>query len=224
VGAAQESNATRPATKPAEQPLPHIEVDREAREVRFEAKVNLREARWLELIATTPQGRTHEALLVTEARPSHIHLALLLIGLEPGRPMRIEREGESTAMRPPEGPALRISLLPDDAKRAVRVGRWIRHAEEDRALPEGGFLFAGSGFRRRNGERGYQADRSGNVISLVQFGDELIARDTRRTRSTDEGRWQCWTERIPPAETPVTVRLRPGPAREGGPHQPGDSG
>lgn len=210
--ASGEAPTSRPApstTRTEAAPLPHIEVAREERVVRFDAKVNLREARWLELIATTPEGRTHEALLVTEARPSHLHLALLLIGLEPGRPMRITRREGDAEMRPPEGPALRIDLVPEGREEAVRVGRWVRHAETGKALPAGGFLFAGSGFQRRDGQRHYQADRSGNVISLVQFGDELIARDTRRTRRTDEGQWQCWTERLPPVDTTVTVRLRP---------------
>ena len=81
-----------PATAPATQPsaaagLPGITVDRAARCIDIEAVIVQRDAPWLELLACTKGSREHEAILSVTAKPSHIHLALIMLGLEPGAPM-----------------------------------------------------------------------------------------------------------------------------------------
>lgn len=70
--------------------LPHLRIDRQANVLDLEAKVVLREGEWIELIACSPGTQEHESLVVVNARPSHIHLALLTLGLEPGKPLQVE--------------------------------------------------------------------------------------------------------------------------------------
>ena len=41
---------------------------------------------WLEQVACMVGTREHESLVVVEAKPSEVHAALLLLGLEPGTP------------------------------------------------------------------------------------------------------------------------------------------
>ena len=42
---------------------------------------------WLEQVACAPATREHESLVVVNAKPSHIHAALLMAGFEPGTPL-----------------------------------------------------------------------------------------------------------------------------------------
>ena len=53
------------------------------------------------------------------------------------------------------------------------------------------------------------ADANGTVLSLVNFGDDLLARPTRLTNETDNRVWSTRTAVIPEPETPVTIRLKP---------------
>ncbi|MFW5653036.1 MAG: YdjY domain-containing protein, partial [Planctomycetota bacterium] len=64
---------------------PLLTVDLKDRFVDVEAVVGT-DRGWLEQIACSPGTRTHESIVIALARPSHIHAALLLLGLEPGQP------------------------------------------------------------------------------------------------------------------------------------------
>lgn len=69
---------------------------------------------YLEVIACTADTKEHEALIVTTAKPAHIHAALLLLGLEPGEPGRWEQEGVTPGKLryvEPRGPKMDVSFL-----------------------------------------------------------------------------------------------------------------
>lgn len=253
--------------------LPNLRIDREARTIDILATVVTREADWLELLACTDGTREYEALLTVKARPSHIHLALLMIGLEPGHPIDFEWEGQQVRAIPPTGARVAVSILSpreikptptekdtapseavageakperqatDDAPAAPALadssarptaeaeadwpamdqlqpmspGRWIRNQNTGEPLPDAIWLFTGSRMRdipaegEREARRLYEADLSGSVISLVNFGDDLLTRSTLTTNKTDDAAWQAVTENIPPAGTTVIIRLSPAP-------------
>lgn len=199
------------APKPAE--LPHIKVDVANRVVDVEAKVILREAKWLELLACMPGTRDHEAILTTPARPSHIHLALVMIGLEPGAPLAWRREGDNFVAVPPTGDPLRVTLVTrdDNGEHETPANQWVLNQKTNETLQGDTWLFTGSRFEEREGQKVYRADIDGTVISLVNFTDDLIARDTPMTNEDDDSTWGCNTKAIPPVGTQVLIRLRPLP-------------
>ena len=119
--AEQPGGSSAPATAPS---LPHMRVDVKNRVVDLSATVVLREADWLELLACSPGGREHESILTVAARPSHIHLALVMIGLEPGKPLDYFKEDGKWVITPPRGPKVQVSILYDPA---------ILAADEDEA-------------------------------------------------------------------------------------------
>ena len=204
---------TEPATKPREQ-LEHMRLDREAGELILEARVIRRKADWLELVACSPRTREHESILVVPARPSDLHLGLILLGLEPGRPADWRQTEAGLEMEPARGPPVRVTVRGRGDARVpeVPITHWIRNEADGEPLPRATFLFTGSRFREFRGERFYSADRSGNIISLVHFGDEVLARSTRRTHRTDQEQWQPRSGRIPPKGTPIELVLRPAEA------------
>jgi hypothetical protein len=198
-----------PATAPAELGLPGLALDREAGRVELAARVVGQDAEWLELIACTPRSREHEALLVVEARPSHVHLALTLLGLTPGQPRTATPLGPGRwQTHPAHGPGVAITVRVDtpDGPIEAPIQRW--YAVDQRPPHDDAFLFTGSLTRTHAGQTHYLADLSGSVISLVHFGDDTLARRTGLTQSTD-AQALAPTAAVPPNGTPVTLILTP---------------
>ena len=173
----------------------------------------------LELIVTSRGGgRDHESLVLTDARPSHVHAALLLLGIEAGEPGRWrERETESGAVEadpePPTGPRLGVELRWVDPEtgegRRERPGAWVRHHETGEPLPERAFVFAGSQFVRRQGQERYDADFTGTLVGLAQFGSEVVAwsEPYHHDQALQEPIWFANNRAVPPFGKAVTVRL-----------------
>ncbi|MFG0326563.1 MAG: YdjY domain-containing protein [Phycisphaerales bacterium JB037] len=213
--------------------LPGVRVDLERRVVEFEGFVPVDAFDpdapdvWLEQIVCTPDTREHESLVVTEARPSHIHAALIAIGLQSGSPgsWRTENQ-ESGAWRvvldPPTGDRVIVEFITrDDAgnPRLDRAESWVVSART--GLPLGAerpieFVFAGSRLVTWQGREVYDADFAGTLIGLATFGGETIAlsRVIPHAEAVEPLQWKANIAAIPPFGTPVTVRLRPAePAR-----------
>jgi hypothetical protein len=208
-----EAPAAPAATAPASQPaaMPHLRVDRERRCVDLDAAVVLREADWLELLACSPRSREHESILVVPARPSHVHLALLTLGVEPGAPMTWKREGEEVKFVEPRGPRVAITLIYEKDGKTVEVpaNEWVFNQKTKEVLKGNTWLFTGSEFSEFDGQKVYRADLNGTVISLVDFGDDLLSRQTKMTDKDDQSTWGVNTKVVPPIGTKVIIRLTP---------------
>lgn len=206
-----------------------ITIDRDARTVDIDAKVCLRECEFLEQLACSEGTREHESLLVLLAKPSMVHTALLLMGLEPGSPMRWIEEEDSVRTIAPRGPEVAVFIVwHDEAGEEVLTpaNEWVSDQNSGEAMEGNTWLFAGSKFVEVNGEEMYVADAYGTAISLVNFGDDLLARATEMTDQNDShGRvWGANTDAIPEVGTEVRIRLvLPEPAREADPHQPAEA-
>lgn len=188
---------------------------------------------FLEQVACTPSTRVHESLLAVECTPREIHAALLLIGLEPGRPGRWSESADGAGgwrveRVSPTGPCVEIRVCWSDAggvRRECAVEDWVRRigapAGEagDHGLPRGRFVFAGSQIRPNPPSLGpgehYVADFTGSVIGLVTFGDEVVAMDEVIADRADvePPSWVAWTERMPPEGTAVELLIRACPPR-----------
>ncbi len=218
-----------PQLKPGEQPFPDVRIDFAAKTVEFDATVPIDAHNedgvpiFLELIACSPDTREHESLVVTDALPSNIHAALLLIGLESGRPggfRRAKQQEGATANAPtpferiaPEGDAVRVEfvVVRDGVESAEPAASWVVRDRTGEALPDEGFVFAGSRFVTRQGREWYDADGAGTLIGLHTFGSECVAwRGVMSPESTlDEPVWVADVKRTPPIGTRVIVRLSP---------------
>ncbi len=191
--------------------LPHVAIDRQNSHVDVDATVVLRQGGWLELLACTPQTRTHESILVVHAKPSHIHLALQLVGLKPGAPMRWQKIGDQYQAHPAHGPKVTVHVVVDRGDRSVEVpaNQWIVNKQTGQTLPDPIWIFTGSAFDRSQTPPTYRADVEGSVLSLVNFGDEVLTRPGDQTNHNDQGMLQPHTQLIPELGTKVKVRIRP---------------
>ncbi|MDP6060136.1 MAG: YdjY domain-containing protein, partial [Pirellulaceae bacterium] len=221
--------AAGPTTKPGQTLGPNLRIDLAHRFVDIDAKVVFKApsgsprqigfdapaADWLELVASTPGMREHESIVTVRARPSHIHQALLLIGLVPGAPMCTRLVNGDYEAVAPHGAHVAVSALVQKGNKSIEVpiNQWVIYQKTKELLPENIWLFTGSIFRKVDDRQLYMADLNGSVISLVNFGDDLLARPTMSTNQNDAQAWAANREAIPPVGTSVVIRLRALPPR-----------
>jgi len=208
----------------------HVRIDRAAGVVEFDAYVPMviddpEQVVFLETIVCTRNSKEHETLLATDARPSSIHAALLLLGAEPGTPGDWELgEGDEIVHIPPTGPAVRIEFVwtgADGEQRNDDPVTWIVNDIDGAAFPDRDWVFAGSRIIEWTppGEDApvevYDADYSGTLIGLATFGTETLAWPSviSHDSTVDEPVWIVDASKAPPVDTPVVVRLRLADAR-----------
>ncbi|MDQ7013542.1 MAG: YdjY domain-containing protein [Planctomycetota bacterium] len=171
---------------------------------------------YLEVLCCTPDTREHEALVVTRARPSTVHAALLAIGATPGAPGSWRAADGKAVPVPPRGTGVRVTFLldtPGGRTQEIDPATWVVQKGTGQALrevdPDTGWVFAGSRIRRFRGQDVYDADGTGQLIGLHTFGSETLA--WTRVESPDatlqEPLWLANNALMPPIGTPVTVRL-----------------
>src|SRR5438445_3144678 len=89
----------------AEGKLPHVQVDVKARQVRVECNsCNVHQDVGLEFFCCEAGTNEYESVLSSRAKASHVHLGLLMIGLEAGEPVKWSEAAKKWI--PPHGPPL----------------------------------------------------------------------------------------------------------------------
>lgn len=226
--------------------FPHVRINRDARLVEFDTELSpllTPDPRapyfFLESVACIPDTREHESLVVSKARPSHIHAALLTVGLQPGSPGGWKLIDNRLLPIDATGDAVSISFCYTDPAsnqpREVDPLNWIISINGDRpfrdaALPGARWVFAGSRMIKAPRSRVdaqanpnapvpevYDADGSGTLIGLTTFSSETIAWSTTISpdASTQEPEWIARMDALPAAGTPIRVRIRPAPVTGG---------
>jgi len=211
-----------PAPK-ATEPFPGVRVDLGAKTVEFDGFVPIDAHNdatphvYLELMICSPDTREHETLVVTRAKPSHIHAALLMIGLQPGKPGSWDVEDDSMTFVAPEGDEVKMEFVwttPDGKTRADDPSSWVKNSETGERFPSKPFVFAGSKFVTRGGVEVYDADGAGTIAGLTTFGSELLAWPTviSHEAAVETPVWIADRATTPKAGAEVTVRLSPAKA------------
>jgi hypothetical protein len=202
--------------------FPHVRADVAAKLIEFDGTVpiNCHDPRtprvYLEVTVCTPDTKEHETLVVTPARPSHVHAALLAAGFNAGSPGSWTWDGKKITPHPPTGDGLEVLIAyTDKSGREVEAPAtsWIVNADNGarfNAGRDGGFVFAGSGIVKRQGREVYDADGSGLLIGLTTFGSEAIAWSQVISPEAEvaEPEWIADPKVVPEFGTAVVVRIR----------------
>lgn len=144
--------------------LGEIRLHRRERELSFPGAIN-QLAGALEVLISTPDGRLHEALLRTAARPLHLQTMLYLLGLRNGR-----------RLTGPEGRQGDIVDIDIEWKRAtgeiVRepVESWILDQRTGKQAERCGWVFVGSAVA----DGVFLADATGNVAVTYSVSDTVL--------------------------------------------------
>lgn len=202
--------------------LPFLKADRDAREIRIEARatgVDAKTQAEFFLIATN-SGHDYESIAVVKALPSHVHQALEFIGLPAGMPvdpkaLRFWPRGERVIgeIEWREGGT--------GTPRRVRLERTLIDTRTGKPLPEDGLVFTGSA-------RVPDAAGTGTVYAADEFEPNSVASAFNlETTVLDIPRkggqnalfdYQVANpEHVLPKDLPVTIVLRPEPRPDGTP-------
>jgi len=203
--------------------FPQITINAEDRYVDVASVVCLAEG-YLELVACGKDSKEHESLIMVEAKPSHIHAALLLIGTQAGNPAmrkQLDEEGTRWAHLPPRGQPVKVSLVfTKEGEETVErpISDFMAPTKDESGLQEEGaakekfpdtMLFTGSQFHGEGEARQYIGDLSGHVISIATFGDEVLSLSDVHAQDNGSLAWQIKPDTLPELGTKVTLRLRP---------------
>ncbi|MBK1876473.1 YdjY domain-containing protein [Pelagicoccus mobilis] len=194
--------------------VPHVSINVKQRAVDVEAVVCLHEG-LLELVACTEGTKEHESIVSVKAQAKHIHLMLNLLGAKEGSPATtapLDDTGERFRNVPAHGAPVDVFLVYPNQEGELEehpINKFIRNKDET-AFDGNTFIFTGSVLRARENQKPtYQADKSGNVITISSFGDELLGLQKHFSHVNDDLQWEVSAADLPPVETSILLRLRP---------------
>ena len=151
-------DATPPGeARPGFTTLGSVRLNPTSGEIEVDGYFNLRRG-FIEFLACLPEVKSHESLISLDCDPVDLNAAILLLGVEPGKPPRSEMD-----LAPIEGPRLMIRLRYAMSDRPYHVDpeseetftTWVRdvRAEDviingpmEREMARCGFVFTGSQF------------------------------------------------------------------------------
>ncbi|MDQ3440510.1 MAG: YdjY domain-containing protein, partial [Planctomycetota bacterium] len=165
----------------------------------------------LEFFCVTSGTNEHESVIRTPAKPANIHLALVMIGLEPGAPVQYSEATKQWL--PPHGPPLQITMEYEQDGKLVSVPayRWMRDIRAKKPMPPLTWIFSGS---RVMSDGKYAADVTGYVVSVVNFDLTMIDIPELASNSNESLQWERNPDVMPPAGTRVTMLIEPAGAAD----------
>lgn len=223
--------------------LPGIRIWRDEKRIEVDGLVCIKQGPALELMGCTRRGKTHESLFLFECAPEHLQLALILIGLEPTP--QVDDFGQAIALEKGEKVVLEVSWKAEDAPQndaaapapvEGRIRRWVEDVIWDRrrrgSMQRVGWVFTGSRQVKvpappdwKTEKEVFAAGYTGNVVAVYHDPDAIL--DTPLAEGGDDTLFYPYAERLPEAQTPIVIHIRPWSAADqeahGGPSDPGAS-
>ena len=189
-----------------------IHLDQKTRTIRFPGELNLHEG-VLEYLLVTPQGSTHESLLVSDVRPSDVHFAMLLLGAK-GAGADAPTAGDAPtgqidAKYLKTAPKLRgdrititVTWKSGETEKTAAIEDWVLNIATKKAMERGPWTYNGSLFS--NGH--FMAQVEGAFAALVTYPSALI--NNPRKGSDNDQIWAVNEKVIPPVKTPLEIAIQ----------------
>ena len=180
--------------------FPHIEVDVARKELRLDCEALDCNAP-LEMLCCVAGTHDYESVLRTGARPSQVHLGLLMLGLKCGEPAHYSAAEKRWI--PPTGDNLQIDaeFLRDGKLVRTSACDLMRDIKTHRTMPPTSWVFAGS--RVINGA--YTADVTGYLLTVVNFDWSVMDVPALESNSNATLQWERNPTISPQVGTRVTL-------------------
>ncbi len=150
-----------------------LSVDAKNHQVRMDAVVCLRRG-ILEYLVCRAQTFEHESIFSTKCKSSQLHLALLVIGLEPfAYEFDLEWPQRASAHTPSQI-TIEIEYTVDDVLTRQPLSAFIKNREQASGKIPDHWTFAGSAFYQQEGKEFYAADSTGAVIGVTPVGASVV--------------------------------------------------
>lgn len=186
----------------------------------------------VELFACAEGGKVHETVVVMECQPSHLNIALQLLGLSDGgqakafREVQSEEDGKVVKRtvevleengpnflgdpRKPVGDRVIVEILwTDDGKEhRVRAEDMVWDRARKRSMPRAGWVFTGSRLVENpmTGRPEFAADHSKTIMTTWHDPDSLL--DNPLPDGGDDEAYFANPDVVPSRGTPVTIEFR----------------
>jgi hypothetical protein len=185
--------------------LPHIQVDAKNKQVRVECEA-LHVVAPLEFFCCVTGTNEHESVLRSKVKPSHLHLALLMIGLEPGKPASYSEAAKKWT--PPHGPPINITCEFEKDGKTMRVPayRLMRDIKTKKEMSPLTWIFVGS---KTMDDGVYAADATGYLVSIVNFDLTVIDVPQVASSANETLEWEINPDLMPEKLTKVTMIIEP---------------
>lgn len=184
-----------------------VTLDKAARTATFAASINMREG-LVEYLLVNETGKAHESLLVTKALPSHLHIAMLLLGAKAGKqsgtpPGQIDAQYlQSAPELTGENVDIAISwIAADGIKHQCAAEELIANTDQKEPLERGPWCYSGSAVVKGT----FLAQAEGSMIALVTDPAALISNP--RPGHQNDMVWTIRPDKVPPVRTSVKVTL-----------------
>ena len=136
-----------------------VTVDTAAKTATCSAVINMN-AGAVEYLAVAAGGKLHESLLRVEARPLHLQVALLLLGLKPKNVLHAQGEAKI-----PQGDPVEIRIRWRDANgdaQEVRAESLLVSGPKEVPMPDHAWVFTGS----RILKEGFEGDIAKSLVAI----------------------------------------------------------
>ena len=170
-----------------------VDLDRKALTVTIQASVNMLEGA-TEYLLVHRNGKVHESIFTTDAKPQDIHIACLLAGMDPKqKPADIAMEVTWETNGPPRR---------HQAEELVAIATGSPQETSGGHLDKGPWHYTGS----RMDAAGFAATREGSIIALITDPAALVANP--RPSRTDDSLHTPNKTLLPPVGHPVQITIR----------------
>jgi len=185
--------------------FPFLEVDARTKQVRVECEA-LRCENPLEFFLCATGTNEYESVLRSRVRPSHLHAALLMLGLKPGEPVHFSEAAQKWL--PPHGPPLQLAVSFEKNGKTVTLPAWrlLREIKSKREMPPTTWIFAGS---RMMDNDVYAADTTGYLISIVNFDLTVIDTPKLASNANETLEWETNLDEMPAKGSKMTLIIEP---------------
>ena len=129
-------------------------IRKDDRSISFPGRINVREG-VIEVLVSTPRGRMHESLIVTELDPLQLQMALILAGYDNGDITR--------------GAPFHIEIIYGKSRR-INVDEWLYDSTAGKPKEKGTYVFVGSSFK----DKQCLASLEGNLININSLDKNTI--------------------------------------------------
>lgn len=192
-----------PAVKkigPYEYKIGDILLNTREKEIIIPGSINMQKG-LIEYVACQGEiGKLHESILRLDAKPSHLQIALLLLGFKHKNTLRYQGDPNI-----PKGDKLDIWVeweLPGKKRKSVRAEKLVYNQKEKQTMQETYWVFTGS--RIVDGQ--FLADTEGSMIAT--FNDPLAIINNPLPTGDDDTLYFCNEKLIPSEGTKITVTIR----------------
>ncbi len=155
----------------------------------------------IEVLIASPRGRGYESLLVAPVRPFHFQVALLALGLNPGKPAEVVGSNKA-----PSGDPVVVYVDYEDpkthAKKHVRVEELLFDEQTKKPMKEHFWVFVGS--RLFDGR--YMGDVLGDLIVTMHHPDAIM--DNSLVEGTNDYIYNVNDKVCPKPGTLVTITIQ----------------